>query len=60
MSHLPLTAPDPVPAHDPDQMAGSAGLLDFPVDILSSGLLTDLYQLNMLEAYLEHGKTDGL
>lgn len=24
----------------------------------SSNLLTDLYQLNMIEAYLEHGKTD--
>ena len=24
----------------------------------SSALLTDLYQLNMLQAYLDHGQTD--
>lgn len=27
-------------------------------DPAASPLLTDLYQLNMLQAYLEHGKTE--
>jgi nicotinate phosphoribosyltransferase len=28
------------------------------MDSLPSGLLTDLYQLNMIQAYLESGQTD--
>ena len=28
------------------------------MDAATSPLLTDLYQLNMIQAYLDHGKTD--
>src|SRR5215468_6770971 len=35
-----------------------AGLEQVMMDSGNCGLLTDLYQLNMLQAYLEHGVTD--
>lgn len=37
--------------HSADCAAGS------PMDLAATPLLTDLYQLNMIQAYLEHGRS---
>ncbi|MBZ0146250.1 MAG: hypothetical protein K8F62_01740, partial [Pseudorhodoplanes sp.] len=36
----------------------SATSFKYRADKFNSALLTDLYQLNMIQAYLDHGKTD--